>query len=408
MEARRFTLSLSDYSYNTIRINQYDKNYSFEFELENYNYSLGDMAKIEWVVNNQIFLIQSGNDVVLDENIVTCNLRKEITQVSGVGYFNLVIFNVESETRIATFKSQFEVIGNSVSDETVSSGMINTLMEELQKEETNANTVMTELQNTINTGNLSLYALQSENYKKSEADEKFLTKVDASNSYATLTELHDSYTPTSSLVNNYFNKKESADKFVNKTWFEAYGVTNSVLYKDEKSIIKNKIRDYIKDDTDSVLLNKMVDMMLPVGIVVGYINTTNPNTLYPNTTGVRVAEGRQIVGVGTGTDKWGAKRKFVAEYPTTDGDHNNRGLYEQALTSVNQIPAHTHSQKVTNKLASGGSSGRNDYSSEGNSGAYEQGVKTGSTGYTNKTTGRSETFEIVEPSYGIYFWKRTK
>ena len=291
MEARRFTLSLSDYSYNTIRINQYDKNYSFEFELENYNYSLGDMAKIEWVVNNQIFLIQSGNDVVLDENIVTCNLRKEITQVSGVGYFNLVIFNVESETRIATFKSQFEIIGNSVADETVSSGMINTLMEELQKEEVNANTVITELQNTIDSGNLSLYALQSENYTKEEADGKFLTIGEATNTYATMTELYGSYTPTSDLVTNYYNKEESTDKFVNKTWFESNGVTYTTLNKDEKLIINNKIKNYIANDTESILLNKMVDMMLPVGIVIGYINETNPNTLYPNTTWVRVAEG---------------------------------------------------------------------------------------------------------------------
>ena len=407
MEARRFTLSLSDYSYNTIRINQYDKNYPIEFELENYNYSLGDMAKIEWVVNNQIFLIQSGNDVVLDENIVTCNLRKEITQVSGVGYFNLVIFNVESETRIATFKSQFEVIGNSVSDETVSSGMINTLMEELQKEETNANTVITELQNTIDSGNLSLYALQSENYTKEEADGKFLTIGEATNTYATMTELYGSYTPTSDLVTNYYNKEESTDKFVNKTWFESNGVTYTTLNKDEKLIINNKIKNYIANDTESILLNKMVDMMLPVGIVIGYINETNPNTLYPNTTWVRVAEGKQIVGVGVGTDKWGAKRKFVAEYPTKDGDHNNRGLYEQALTSIKQIPAHSHAQVVTANTG-GGEGIRADYTTDGKCNKYNQGVNTSNAGYTNPTTGRSETFEIVEPSYGVYFWKRTE
>ena len=407
MEARRFTLSLSDYSYNTIRINQYDKNYSFEFELENYNYSLGDMAKIEWVVNNQIFLIQSGNDVVLDENIVTCNLRKEITQVSGVGYFNLVIFNVESETRIATFKSQFEVIGNSVSDETVSSGMMNTLMEELQKEEANCKAIMENLQNTIDTGNLSLYALQENNYTKTESDDKFLTKNDASSTYATLTELHDSYTATSDLTNNYYSKEQTDDKFINKTWFNTYGVTYSSLEADDKLIINNKIENYIKEDTESILLNKMVDMMLPVGIVIGYINETNPNTLYPNTTWVRVAQGKQIVGVGVASDKWGAKKRFVAEYPTTDGDHNNRGLYEQALTSIKQIPAHSHAQVVT--ANTGGRDGiRADYTTDGKCNKYSQGVNTSNAGYTNPTNGRSETFEIIEPSYGVYFWKRTK
>lgn len=408
MEARRYTLSLSDYSYNTIRINQYDKNYSFEFELENYDYSLGDMAKIEWVVNNQLFLIQSGNDVVLNENIVTCNLRKEITQMSGIGYFNLVIFNVDTETRIATFKSQFEIIGNSVSDDTTSSGMINTLMEEMTEKENNCKKTMEDLQDTINSGNLSLYELKADNYNKVATDEKFLSKESASETYVTQTDLQDNYTPTVSLENKYFTKEQSNEKYVNKTWFEAYGVTNTVLYKDEKSIIKNKIRDYIQDDTESVLLNKMVDMMLPVGIVIGYINETNPNALYPNTTWVRVAQAKQIVGVGTATDKWGTKKTFVAEYPNNDTNNNNRGLYEQALTSVNQIPSHTHAQKVTNKLASGGTSGRNDYSSEGNSGVYSQGVETYATGYTNATTGRSQPFGITEPSYGIYFWKRTE
>lgn len=408
MEARRYTLSLSDYSYNTIRINQYDKNYSFEFELENYDYSLGDMAKIEWVVNNQLFLIQSGNDVVLNENIVTCNLRKEITQMSGIGYFNLVIFNVDTETRIATFKSQFEIIGNSVSDDTTSSGMINTLMEEMTEKENNCKKTMEDLQDTINSGNLSLYELKADNYNKVATDEKFLSKNEATNTYATITELHNSYTSTSDLVNGYYNKSESDGNFVEKAWFATNGVTYNTLEKDDKSIINDKIENYIKDDEDSILLNKIVDMMLPIGIVVGYINGTDPNTLYPNTTWIRVAQGKQIVGVGTATDRWGTEKTFVAEYPSNDTNNNNRGLYEQALTSVNQIPSHTHGQKVTNKLASGGKSGRNDYSSDGNCGVYSQGIETYPTGYTDSKTGRAKTFEITEPSYGVYFWKRTK
>lgn len=408
MEARHYDLSLSDYSYNTIRINQYDKNYTFEFELENYSYSFGDLAKIEWVVNGKLFLIQSGNDVVLNENIVTCTLRKEITQMSGTGYFNLVIFNVDTELRIATFKSQFEVIGNSVSDDTTSSGMINTLMEEMTEKENSCKATMKDLQATINSGNLSLYELKADNYNKVATDEKFLSKNEATNTYATITELHNSYTSTSDLVNKYYNKNESDTNFVEKTWFATNGVTYNTLEKDDKLIINDKIENYIKNDEDSILLNKIVDMMLPVGIVIGYINETNPNTLYPNTTWIRVAQGKQIVGVGTATDRWGTEKTFVAEYPSNDINNNNRGLYEQALTSVNQIPSHTHGQKVTNKLASGGTSGRNDYNSDGNCGAYSQGIETYPTGYTDSKTGRAKTFEITEPSYGIYFWKRTK
>lgn len=56
----------------------------------------------------------------------------------------------------------------------------------------------------------------------------------------------------------------------------------------------------------------------------------------------------------------------------------------------------------------GGEGIRADYTTDGKCNKYPQGVNTSNAGYTNPTNGRSETFEIVEPSYGVYFWKRTE
>ena len=68
MNSQRYVLKLDDNSYNDIKWSQLDKNIPIEFELENYFYSDGDMARIEWEVNNQVYLIQSGDEVSIEED----------------------------------------------------------------------------------------------------------------------------------------------------------------------------------------------------------------------------------------------------------------------------------------------------------------------------------------------------
>ena len=80
----------------------------------------------------------------------------------------------------------------------------------------------------------------------------------------------------------------------------------------------------------------IVDLIYPVGSVYISIDNVNPNAKFPGsvTTWVRVAKGKFIAGVGTGTDANG-ETKFIAE-----GDNDN-GEYDVTL-DASQMPSHNH------------------------------------------------------------------
>ena len=134
MNSQRYVLKLDDNSYNDIKWSQLDKNIPIEFELENYFYSDGDMARIEWEVNNKVYLIQSGDEVSIEEdNKVRFKLRREIALTEGEGDFNVVITNQADDSRISTFRNHFRIEKGSVNEGQISTSLIITAKEDLDK-----------------------------------------------------------------------------------------------------------------------------------------------------------------------------------------------------------------------------------------------------------------------------------
>lgn len=103
-----------------------------------------------------------------------------------------------------------------------------------------------------------------------------------------------------------------------------------------KSVV-NAIATQTDENTDSIdtlnervsdleTIKTIIDIVYPVGsIYISYVST-NPGTLWPGTTWAREAEGRCIIGLGTG-------------YPTVGAE----GGSETVTLTTSQIPSHTHS-----------------------------------------------------------------
>ena len=162
--------------YNVLNLNQYDRNIPIEIELINYNYVNGDIAKIEWIINNKVALIQT--DIKITDNILTLKLRREVTLNAGHGFFNVVIENTNDDSRIATFKSELTIEGNSINEDTTSTQLAETTIEQLQKEETNANNVLNNLTSAIEEGKLDDFAKKTDldNYTTTQNLEKNYVK----------------------------------------------------------------------------------------------------------------------------------------------------------------------------------------------------------------------------------------
>lgn len=76
---------------------------------------------------------------------------------------------------------------------------------------------------------------------------------------------------------------------------------------------------------EKTAVKAIIDVVYPVGSIYITKDSTNPGTTWPGTTWTREAEGRCIIGLGTG-------------YPTA-GD---TGGSSTVTLTINQIPGHTH------------------------------------------------------------------
>ena len=135
-----------------------------------------------------------------------------------------------------------------------------------------------------------------------------------------------------------------------------------------------------------LLVNQIKSSIHPVGSVYISINDTNPSTLFGGTW-EQIAQGRVLVGVGTGTDSNSHTKTFTAE--------NNGGEYTHTL-SINEMPAHTHEITANNSYTPGGA-----YNHTWDAGDSKSNI------HTTGSTGGSQAHNIVNPSFGVYIWKRT-
>lgn len=160
----KLTLELGQERNQFVQFNQYDRNKQVEITLANYTYVSGDVATIEWKINN-IKHIQS---VTLNSNKITFNIDREVTIEEGEGTFNVIISNTLDSRREGTIKNKYYVVANSIKEDDVSTELTETTIEQLQKEETKATTVLNNLNKAIESGKLDDYATKTEleSYKR--------------------------------------------------------------------------------------------------------------------------------------------------------------------------------------------------------------------------------------------------
>ena len=87
-----------------------------------------------------------------------------------------------------------------------------------------------------------------------------------------------------------------------------------------------------------------VDMVYPVGSIYMSTASTNPGTLFPGTTWEAYAQGRVLIGAGTGTDSRSEQKTFAAG--STGGEYNHQ-------LTVGEMPLHNHTATMSDANLTG-------------------------------------------------------
>lgn len=100
-----------------------------------------------------------------------------------------------------------------------------------------------------------------------------------------------------------------------------------------------------------------VDMVYPVGSIYMSTASTNPGTLFPGTTWEAYAQGRVLIGAGTGTDSRSERKTFAAG--STGGEYNHQLTVGELASHnhsavLNSAGQHNHSFAVTSHVFEGG------------------------------------------------------
>lgn len=155
----------------------------------------------------------------------------------------------------------------------------------------------------------------------------------------------------------------------------------------------------------------LIDVLFPIGSVYFTATNQNPSTFMGGTWS-SIAEGRVVIGVGTGTDSTGDQKTFEAG--------TNDGTYSKSLDSTN-IPPHYHyvansdivqatsaNALTESKSVSVGAAVSLDqaYLLKGSTTKPTLG-RTSTFGNTSTTDGLGSPVSITPPSFGLYIWKRT-
>ena len=153
----------------------------------------------------------------------------------------------------------------------------------------------------------------------------------------------------------------------------------------------NQIQTNIKN-----AFNNLLESIMPIGKIEIFFD----NGDYSNYMGfkwVRVAQGRNLVGVGEGTDKNSNTKEFLEG--NNDGEYSHNLLKEE-LPKVNiNVPINTSADTY-----GGIQSTANPY--KGNIVVSEGGEQDAS--FQTDYLGSGSAINITNPSYGVYIWKRTE
>ena len=345
-------LELGKSNFQIIKFNQYDKNYSFQIKLNNYTYRDGDIFTIEWVINNKTALIQS-DEFNRNNNIFNIKLRREVTLNEGIGYFNFVITNKTDNSRKATFKQEFKIMGNSINEDTVSSVLIETILEKLQNEEVNANEILTNLLTAISTGDIDK--------KLNKTGDKMSGSLVMANNRA----IQCSKT-TGANINAVMLDNNDA------LYFGSTG-TKTMFYSLQDPKIRIGSDTTFKTLYHSGNIKLLTDIFYPVGSIKLTADNVNPSTTLGGTWKA-VGTGKFIVGAGTGTDKNGVSKTFTAG--SNEGEYENTFKHKHATNGAGL----TTTDQVSGPCV---------------------------VGTSNNTSEETITLNNTPPSFGLYIWKRT-
>jgi len=159
-------------------------------------------------------------------------------------------------------------------------------------------------------------------------------------------------------------------------------------------------KDHIVIDDFVFTQETLIDSLFPLGFVKMSTSSTPPNI--PNTSWEQIAEGRLLVGAGSGVDSNDHTHTFELEA--------NVGEYRHVLT-VSEMASHTHDIDVQNqsykyfvvwdstgyvKRQEASKDGGGHYGYEGN-GFYGGGLR---------NTGDDASHENTPPTVAYYMWKR--
>lgn len=182
----------------------------------------------------------------------------------------------------------------------------------------------------------------------------------------------------------YINEQEKEENSLNELYSKMLIATN-----DSSQITVNieELREIIKTEIKEEKLN-----MYPVGSIYMSTSNINPSELFGGEW-ENYAEGKTLIGAGTGTDINSQTMQFVAN--TTGGEYYHR-------LTIAEMPTHSH------KTLSSGSAATVYYESGGN-GIWLDSASL-STIYSSYTgnQGGGESHNNIQPYIVTYMWRRIK
>ena len=156
---------------------------------------------------------------------------------------------------------------------------------------------------------------------------------------------------------------------------------------------------------------ELVDILYPVGYIYMSTNSANPGTLFPGTTWEAYAQGRVLIGAGTGTDSRSEKKTFTAG--STGGEYNHQ-------LTVGELATHNHSATSNNTGAHTHTFARAKGDSDYSNGIHNSwwGPQNNATNTTNtagnhthsisvNNAGGNEAHLNMQPYITCYIWQRT-
>ena len=177
------------------------------------------------------------------------------------------------------------------------------------------------------------------------------------------------------------------------------------------------IEQYWKKLIPEISSASIVDMVYPVGSIYMSTNAANPSTLWPGTTWEAYAQGRVLIGAGTGTDSRSEKKTFAAG--STGGEYNHQ-------LTVGEMPTHSHTvRSSTNTTGSHSHTIRCFSGSNTGQDMIYESLRNNRVGYSNfnwinsagnhshtitataSNSGNSAAHSLMQPFIVAYIWRRT-